>query len=79
VRSVSEVVDNSMIYSILQRMQGDISEMKFDVRDLKVRMTIVEEHLGNTVLALSGVNSRLDRLTDRVERIERRLDLTEQH
>ena len=37
------------------------------------------EHLGSTIIALSGVNSRLDRLTDRVERIETRLDLTDTH
>ncbi len=50
-----------------------------DVRDLKVRMTMVEEHLGSSIIAISGVNSRLDRLADRVERIENRLDLTDHH
>jgi hypothetical protein len=76
---VSESVTNELIYGVLQKMQTDMSELKFDMRDLKVRMTIVEEHMGNSLIALSGVNSRLDRLTDRVERVERRLDLTEQH
>jgi len=73
---VSEAT-NDLIYSVLQKMQADMSELKFDVRDLKVRMTMVEEHLGGSIIALSGVNSRLDRLNDRVERIENRLDLTE--
>ena len=68
---------NDLIYSVLQKMQGDMSELKFDMRDAKVRMTMVEEHLGGTLIAISGVNSRLDRLSDRVERIEARLDLTE--
>ena len=68
---------NDLIYSVLQEMQTDMSELKFDVRDLKVRMTIVEEHLGSSIIAISGVNSRLDRLSDRVERIENRLDLTD--
>ncbi|MEN2785345.1 hypothetical protein ACFOKI_13005 [Sphingomonas qilianensis] len=76
---MSEPVSNDLIYSVLQKMQGDLAEVKFDVRDLKVRMTMVEEHLGSTIIALSGVNSRLDRLTDRVERIETRLDLTDTH
>jgi len=76
---VSEPVSNDLIYSVLQKMQADLAEVKFDVRDLKVRMTMVEEHLGSTIIALSGVNSRLDRLTDRVERIETRLDLTDTH
>ena len=76
---MSEAVSNELIYAVMQKMQADMSEMKFDIRDLKTRMTIVEEHLGNSVIALSGVNARLDRLSDRVERIERRLDLTGPH
>jgi len=74
---LSESVTNELIYSVMQKMQTDLSELKFDVRDLKVRMTMVEEHLGSSIIATSGVNSRLDRLNDRVERIESRLDLTE--
>ncbi|AXJ96722.1 MULTISPECIES: hypothetical protein [unclassified Sphingomonas] len=74
---MSEPVTNDLIYSVLQKLQTDVADMKFDVRDLKVRMTMVEEHLGSTIIAISGVNSRLDRLTDRVERIENRLDLTD--
>ena len=70
-------VTNELIYSVLQKIQGDMSEMKFDVRDLKTRMTMVEEHLGSSIIAISGVNSRLDRMSDRVERIERRLELTD--
>ncbi len=74
---MSEPVTNDLIYSVLQKLQTDVADMKFDVRDLKVRMTMVEEHLGSTIIAISGVNSRLDRLTDLVERIENRLDLTD--
>ena len=74
---MSENVTNELIYSVLQQMQADLAEMKFDVRDLKGRMTMVEEHLGSSIIAISGVNSRLDRLSDRVERIEKRLDLSE--
>jgi archaellum component FlaC len=74
---VTTAVTNELIYVVLQKMQGDMAELKFDVRDMKVRMTMVEEHLGSSLIATSGVNSRLDRLNDRVERIENRLDLTE--
>ncbi|WP_375380820.1 hypothetical protein [uncultured Sphingomonas sp.] len=72
---MSEAVTNDLIYSVLQKLQADMSEIKFDTRDLKVRMTMVEEHLGSSIIAISGVNARLDRLNDRVERIENRLDL----
>ena len=73
---MSEVTPD-LIYAVLQRMQADMAELKFDMRDIKVRMTMVEEHLGSSIIAVSGVNSRLDRLNDRVERIETRLDLTD--
>jgi hypothetical protein len=74
---MTENVTNELIYSVLQKMQADMSEMKFDMRDIKARMTMVEEHTGSSIIAISGVNGRLDRLVDRVERIERRLDLAE--
>jgi len=73
---VSEATPD-LIYSVLQKVQADMADMKFDVRDLKVRMTMVEEHLGSSIIAISGVNARLDRLNDRVERIENRLYLTD--
>jgi archaellum component FlaC len=74
---MAENVNNDLIFSVLQKMQVDMAEMKFDIRDIKTRMTMVEEHVGSSIIAISGVNNRLDRLNDRVERIEQRLDLTE--
>ena len=73
---MSENVTNELLQSALQKMQADMSEMKLDVRDLKMCKTMAEEHLGGSLIATSGVNSRLDRLNDCVERIENRLDLT---
>ncbi len=70
-------VTNDLIYSVLQTMQSDLAELKFDVRDLKVRMTLVEEHMGHSIIGVSGINARLDRLNDRVERIETRIGLVE--
>jgi len=74
---VSENATNDLIYAASQQIQSDVAEMKFDMRDLKGRMTMVEEHLRSSIIAISGVNSRLDRLSDRVERIEQRLDISE--
>ena len=70
-------VTNDLIYSGLQKIQTDMAKLKLDTCDLKVGMTMVEEHLGSSIIAISGVNSRLDRLTDRVGRIDTRLDLTD--
>ncbi len=70
-------VTNGLIFEVMKQMQADMSEMKFDMRDLTLRMTVVEEHLGNSLIAISGVNSRIDRLTDRLDRIETRLNLAD--
>jgi hypothetical protein len=40
-------------------------------------MTMVEEHLGNTLIGIPCVNSRLGRLSERVERVEHRLHLAD--
>ena len=74
---MSESVTNELIFSVLQKMQSDMSEIKYDVRDLKTRMSMVEEHIDSSIIAISGVNNRLDRLNDRIDRIERRLDLSD--
>ncbi|MEQ1952541.1 hypothetical protein [Mesorhizobium sp. CN2-181] len=63
-------VDGELVYELLRRIQSDLSEVKFDVHELKKRMTGADE-------ALAGVNRRLDHQDDRLERIERRLDLHE--
>jgi len=47
-----------------------IEPMRDDVRDLKVRVTAVEE-------GLAGVNRRIDRLEARLDRIDRRLELVD--
>jgi hypothetical protein len=74
---MTEKVTNELIYSVLQSIQSDVSDVKFDVRDLKVRMTLVEEHMGHSIIGVSGVNARLDRLNEQVERIEKRIGLVE--
>ncbi len=36
---MTEKVTNELIFSVLQSIQSDVSDLKFDVRDLKIRMT----------------------------------------
>ena len=74
---MSEAVTKELIYSVLQKLQSDMTELRFDVGDLKSRATATDEHLGNVILTLSGVNRRLDRVEERLGRVERRLELRE--
>jgi hypothetical protein len=68
-----------MTYELLKKMRGEQQEMRFEILDLKLRATSVDEHLGGIMMATSGINSRLDRIEERLARVERRLELTEAH
>lgn len=58
----------NLILRILRSIDGKVDRMAEDVKDLKLRMTLVEE-------GLAGVHRRIDRVEDRLDRIERRLQL----
>ncbi len=60
----------NVVLVLLRKIDERTERMADDLLDLKSRVTSVEE-------GLAGVNRRLDRLDSRVERIERRLELTD--
>ena len=61
---------DNLVLVYLRRIDEKVDGLRDDVRDLKVRMTSLEE-------GIVGVQRRIDRLEMRVERIERRLDLVD--
>ena len=61
----------------LKRFQATLDSMRLDMLDLKVRMSAIETNFGQMSYQIGGINGRLDRLDERVARIERRLDLIE--
>jgi len=65
----------NLILERLRRMDERLSNIECDMHDLKLRMTVVEEHVGNLVLSISGLNARMDRFDERLARVERRLEL----
>ena len=60
----------NVVLVLLRKIDDRTERMAEDLQDLKTCVTSVEE-------GLAGVNRRLDRLDSRVERIERRLELTD--
>ncbi|WP_231621586.1 hypothetical protein [Sphingomonas sp. 37zxx] len=71
-----ENVEN-LVLEQLRRLNARFDKFELEVVDLKMRMTSADEHLGGIMMSVSGINNRLDRLDERVGRIERRLDLTD--
>jgi hypothetical protein len=71
---VTDDVGN-LILERLRRMDDRLSNIEEDMHDMKLRMTVAEEHIGNLVLGISGLNARMDRFDERLTRVERRLEL----
>jgi hypothetical protein len=61
---------DNIVLVMLRRIDQRTEYLLEELRDLKVRVTAVVE-------GLAGVNRRLDRLDVRVERIEKRLELSD--
>ena len=64
---MAEGPDN-LVLVLLRRIDERLDRIEFDVHEIKVRMTAVEE-------GLNSLNRRVDRLEDRMLRIEKRLEL----
>ena len=66
---------NSLILEQLRHIRKGIGNIEANEADLKLRVSAVEGHLGQVQVQLAGMNSRLDRIDERSNRVERRLDL----
>ncbi|MBP1805724.1 hypothetical protein [Rubellimicrobium aerolatum] len=74
----------NLVLEHLKRIQSKLDVLSLDMGELKLRMTEVEGRLGEHTrlfghleVGMSALNGRIDRLDERVARIERRLDLIE--
>jgi len=66
---MDEKKDN-LVLEHLRHIRGAVDDTREDMREVKSRLGLLEQQY-------AIISGRLDRLTDRVERIERRLDLVE--
>ena len=71
---MSENVEN-LILERLRRIDDRLGDIGGDIKDVKLRMTAMEEHLLSLQTSVLAVNTRLDRFDERLERVEKRLDL----
>ena len=61
---------DSLVLRHLRRIDTKIDRLIDDIRDIKHRMTTIEE-------SVAGQSRRLDRVEDRLDCIEQRLDLVD--
>lgn len=78
-----EAADN-LVLEQLRLIRAEISSIKEDGREVKNRLATLEvgqgtilQHLGHLASSIAQQQISLDRVGDRVERIERRLDLAD--
>ncbi len=73
---MTEETEN-LVLELLRKTRASQERMEQDVGDLKVRMSAVENLLGQQLIQFAALNGRMDRFDERLGRIERRLDLVE--
>jgi hypothetical protein len=59
----------NLVLMMLRKMDTKLDRVVEDLRDLKVRVTHLEE-------GQAGIHRRLDRIDERLDRAERRLELS---
>lgn len=78
---MSDNVEN-IVLEQLRAIRADIASVKEDTREIKSRLIIVESGIaslrrdgGDFATSIADQHLRYDRLNDRIERIEKRLEL----
>ncbi len=67
----------NIVLEHLRHIRSQIDVLRSDMSDVKLRLTVIDGHVASVVVGQIGHNSEMDRLKIRIDRIERRLDLTE--
>lgn len=66
---------SALILEHLRVLRLEMGELRADVRDMRGRLTSLEVSVANLHGDFAGQSERIDRVENRLERIERRLTL----
>ena len=69
----------NLVLEMLKRLRASVERMELDIQDVKTRVTGIEVNGAQLATLVAAQSGRLDRIDERVARIERRLDLVEHH
>ncbi|MBZ9671045.1 hypothetical protein [Mesorhizobium sp. ES1-3] len=70
-------VTNELMFELLKRVHHEIGELRQDVSETKRELSVMRGHMVATQSDIHNIYGILARQDDRLERIERRLDLRE--
>lgn len=75
---------DSIVLEHLRALRTELATVKVDVREIKTRITDLEvghatilKHIAHLAESAAGQHVRYDRIVDRLDRIEKRLDLVD--
>jgi hypothetical protein len=68
---------NNVVVEHLRHIRTRVDGLTDDMRQVILRLGAVERHLGGLHISDVNQNSEIDRIKVRLERIERRLELTD--
>lgn len=74
---MANTVTNELIYETLKRMQDTLALHTQYHLETKERLGHVETQLGGLHVAYANLSNRIDRIDERLARVEKRLDLHE--
>ena len=66
-----------LLMQMVQRVLDAQRESREDIREIKTRLGRLENHVASLHVFLAEQSVRLDRFSDRFERVERRLDIAD--
>ncbi|MDY8110059.1 hypothetical protein U0C82_13005 [Fulvimarina sp. 2208YS6-2-32] len=70
-------VTNDLIFEVLKQIQADISELKFGQQGIRQELNALRGHFVSMQGDIHNIYLKLDRHDERMDRIERRLNLRE--
>ena len=68
---------NELMFELLKRVHGEIGELRQDVSEAKRELNVMRGHMVATQSDIHNIYGILARQDERLERIDRRLDLRE--
>ena len=72
------MTEGQMILEVLKKMQSDLSSVKRDVSSHSVRLSAIEDHMRGIITSQFGMQADLSGVNERLDRIERRLELADE-
>lgn len=69
--------ETHIVLEHLRHIRSVVDETQVDIRQLSLRVGVLERHAGTMQMSEAGQNDQIDRIKQRLDRIERRLDLAD--